>query len=258
MIEKKIHYCWFGGKPLDALAEKCLESWKKFFPDYEIIRWDESNFDINQLEFMSQANKHKKWAFISDVARLIVVYENGGIYFDTDVEVISSFDDIVSESPNAFFGLEREKFVSSGLGFGAEKGHWFLKELIDRYKEIDFESNFDNLSDIACPMITMQKLNEDGFELSKGKQKYKDICLYPSEYFSPMDFYTGKIHTTKNTHSIHWYGMSWLSEKEQKDQKMRQRFRKIFGKKIGSIACDAYENIKREGFIKFLKNKLKR
>ena len=258
MIEKKIHYCWFGGNPLDALAEKCLESWRKYFPDYEIIKWDESNFDVNQMEFMSQAYKNGKWAFVSDVARLIVVYEHGGLYFDTDVEVIKSYDDILNESQTAFFGMEKNAYVSSGLGFGAVKGHPFLKELIDEYDNLNFENNQNNLANIACPIITNKKVEEKGFVFSSEKQKLDDINIYPAEFFAPIDFETGKLNVTEKTHSIHWYGMSWITEGEKKDKARLQKLRKIFGKKYGAIIFDFYSYIKKEGLFNYLRNRNKR
>ena len=130
MINKVIHYCWFGGQPLDSRGKKCLESWKKYFPNYEIIQWNENNFDVSRLDFMSQAYKDKKWAFVSDVARLLIVYENGGLYFDTDVEVIRSIDDLLEN--DAFFGFENDSFVATGLGFGAIKGQASVKAMLQK------------------------------------------------------------------------------------------------------------------------------
>ena len=119
MIPKKIHYCWFGGNPLPELAIKCLESWKKYCPDYEIIEWNETNFNLDSCEYVREAYQAKKWAFVSDYARLKVVYDNGGIYLDTDVELIKSLDRLLKNK--SFFGTETTGVVATGLGFGAEK-----------------------------------------------------------------------------------------------------------------------------------------
>ena len=126
MIPKIIHYCWFGRNPLPKTAEKCIRSWKKCCPDYEIIRWDESNFDVNCNEYCREMYEQEKWAFLTDYVRLRVVYENGGIYLDTDVEVIKPLDDLLHNS--AYMGLETTDKVNTGLGFGAERNHWFIGE----------------------------------------------------------------------------------------------------------------------------------
>ena len=133
MIPKKIHYCWFGGNAKPDSVQKCINSWKRFCPDYEIIEWNESNFDIHCMPFVEQAIESKKYAFASDVARLMVVYENGGLYFDTDVEVVRNFDDLLENK--AFLGFENNEYVASGLGFGSEADVEFFKRHIDAYRK---------------------------------------------------------------------------------------------------------------------------
>ena len=133
MIPKIIHYCWFGRNPLPKTAEKCIRSWKKYCPDYEIIRWDESNFDVNCNEYCREMYEQEKWAFLTDYVRLRVVYENGGIYLDTDVEVIKPLDDLLHNS--AYMGLETTDKVATGLGFGAERNHWFIGENMKYYEK---------------------------------------------------------------------------------------------------------------------------
>ena len=131
MIPKIIHYCWFGRNPKPQLAQKCIDSWYKFFPDYRIIEWNEDNFDVSQYPYSQYCYDTKRWAFLSDFVRLIVVYENGGIYFDTDVEVIKPFDDLVRFE--SFYGFENDKFVATGLGFGAEKNSKTVKSILNQY-----------------------------------------------------------------------------------------------------------------------------
>ena len=123
MIPKKIHYCWFGGNPLPALAKRCISSWKKYLPDYEIIEWNESNYDVHKIPYISEAYNAKKYAFVSDYARFDILYNHGGLYFDIDVEVLDSLDDIIKDGP--FMGIEQPKrghedniFVAPGLGLG--------------------------------------------------------------------------------------------------------------------------------------------
>lgn len=120
MIPKKIHYCWFGRNPLPELAVRCIESWKKYCPDYEIIEWNEDNYDINKISYVKEAYQARKWAFVTDYVRLDVVNQYGGIYLDTDVELLKSLDPLLKYK--SFFGMEEGKFIATGLGFGAEKG----------------------------------------------------------------------------------------------------------------------------------------
>ena len=136
MISKKIHYCWFGGNPLPELALKCIESWRRFLPDYEIIEWNESNFDVYCCEYVQEAYEAKRWAFVSDYARFKILYENGGLYFDTDVEIIKPMDDLISKG--GFMGCEEETALSvaPGLGLGVSPGLGLYKELLESYHYI--------------------------------------------------------------------------------------------------------------------------
>lgn len=257
-IPKKIHYCWFGGNPLSELAKKCINSWKQFFPDYEIIQWDETNFDVNKTDFMKKAYMDKKWAFVSDVARLLIVYENGGLYFDTDVEVIKSFDDILSDGHSAFFGFEKEGIVSSGLGFGAEKGNQFLKELFQVYADIDYNEYREDLAKIACPVLTTRFLEENGLKKNNLRQDIDGVTIYPWEYFAPMDYFTGKIKKTKNTHTVHWYSASWQTGEQHRAFEKSRRMNRLFGRKISDNITGIITCIKKEGFWTYLCNRLKK
>jgi len=133
MIPKKIHYCWFGRNPKPKLAEKCIASWKKYCPDYEIIEWNEDNFDINMNVYTRYCYENKKWAYLSDFARLYVVAENGGVYFDTDVELLKNPDELLKLE--AFYGFETEKCINTGLGFGAEKNHPTVMAMVEEYEK---------------------------------------------------------------------------------------------------------------------------
>lgn len=207
MIPKKIHYCWFGGKPKPDNVLKCIKSWKKFCPDYEIIEWNESNFDIHCMPFVEQAIKAKKYAFASDVARLIAVYENGGLYFDTDVEVIKCFDTLLDNK--AFLGFENNDYVASGLGFGAEAGMEFFKDHIDAYRDKVFINDDGSFNMIGCPRVATELLLKKGLVPDGREQIIDDLHIYPADYFNPYSSITGKLAKTKNTYSIHWYDASW-------------------------------------------------
>ena len=140
MIPKIIHYCWFGGESLPESAIKCINSWKKFCPDYEIIRWDESNYDVTKNVYMKEAYEAKKWGFVPDYARLDIVYNYGGIYMDTDVELLKPLDDLLG--CNAYMGVEKPGIVALGLGFGAEKGNSVIGDLLEEYNDKRFINNF--------------------------------------------------------------------------------------------------------------------
>lgn len=226
MIPKKIHYCWFGGNPKPDSVQKCINSWKRFCPDYEIIEWNESNFDIHCMPFVEQAIRAKKYAFASDVARLIVVYENGGLYFDTDVEVVKSFDDLLANK--AFLGFENSEYVNSGQGFGAEAGVEFFKEHIDAYTKTTFIREDGSLNMVACPHVATKLLLEKGLVQNGQEQIIDSVRIYPADYFNPYDSITGKLTKTENTYSIHWYDASW-SDIPHFSLKIRRFIRRIFG-----------------------------
>ncbi len=253
MIPKTIHYCWFGGASLDAKSKKCIESWKTYFPDYQIVRWDERNFDINQIPFMKEAYEHHKWAFVSDVARIIIVYQYGGIYFDTDVEVIASYEDILAESPNGFFGFEVTGYVNSGLGFAAEKGNLFLAELIEKYKDISFSACINSLERIACPIIMTELMKNQGYAVADRFQTFREFSIYPTSYFSPLDYDTGKLELRKETHSIHWGNASWNDEASRQMRSSIQRYNRIFGKMIGEKLFGIQSCLKEEGIVHYVK-----
>ena len=129
MISKKIHYCWFGKGPKSEIIQKCIDSWKEFCPDYEIIEWNEENFDVYGIPYTAAAYADKKWAFVSDYARLKIVYENGGIYLDTDVLLHNNLDELLQYE--CWLASDDVRYMSTGLGFGAEKGHWLVQKLME-------------------------------------------------------------------------------------------------------------------------------
>ena len=227
-IPKTIHYCWFGGNELGEKEKKCIESWKRIMPDYKIIRWDESNYDTNKNDFIKNAMKYKKWAFVSDYARLDIIYNYGGIYLDTDVEVIKSFDDLLKNK--SFYGFESNQFVANGLGFGAEKNNEIVRENMDLYTNINFDIN--NLNSISCPKITTEILKKHGLILNNKFQQLDFATVYPKDFFCPKNYSTGELKVTENTFSIHHYSMSWHSLRDKRWQLINQKLSKLFGTKI--------------------------
>ena len=231
MIPKKIHYCWFGGNPLPELAKKCIQSWKKFFPDYEIIEWNEKNFDVKFNKFAYEAYQNRKFAFFTDVARLYIIYNNGGIYFDVDVEVIKPFEKILDDK--SFFGLESIGHVNTGLGFGAEKGNELVKKLLDDYDDRSFEITNGTINELSCPNLNSKIIKEYGFKLEGEYESINGNTIYPIEYFNPKSGYGGELKITKNTHSIHHYDGSWLSKEERNRSRLYNFFCSKFGKRAG-------------------------
>lgn len=237
MIPKIIHYCWFGGNPLDNKSKKCIESWKKFFPDYEIKEWNEYNFDCTQCQYSAEAYKEKKWAFVSDYARFKILYEHGGIYFDTDVEVIKDFAPILEQG--AFMGSEspdasKKSAVNPGLGIAAPAGLDFYKEIIENYENSTFYKENGELNLYTIVERTTDFLKKYGLKNINNIQDVAGIRVYPKEYFCPIDMETGKLEITENTYSIHRFAGSW----ENKNNKFRGNLYRIMNRYFGKGVAD--------------------
>lgn len=218
MIPKIIHYCWFGRGPLPELAQKCIASWKKYLPDYEIKEWNEDNFDVNIIPYTAEAYKAKKYAFVSDYARFWILYKYGGIYFDTDVEVIRPIDDIVERGN--FMGFETdpklqlkedasEASVNPGLGMGVAPGLGLIKKMLDFYEGKHFKFIPDGIGQLTIVHIATEVLNQAGLKKQPGIQLVNDVWIYPTEYFCPINLKTGRIHIEANTRTIHHYAGTW-------------------------------------------------
>lgn len=238
MIPKIIHYCWFGGKPLDKLGQKCLESWQKYFPDYEIREWSEDNFDVSCCQYVKEAYQAKKWAFVSDYARFKILYEYGGIYFDTDVEVIKPFDEILSKGN--YMGCERSNaIVAPGLGMAVAPGLDIIKDIIENYEQSLF-LKADGTYDLTTIVERTTKiLKKHGLKDTEKIQTVGDINIYPPEYFCPINMDTGKLIITPNTYSIHRYAGSW----EKKSNKFRGKVYRFINRTFGKTAAGTIKNI---------------
>lgn len=230
MIPKIIHYCWFGGNPLPELALKCIESWKKYCPDYEIVCWNETNYSLdNKCVYVQEASEEKKWAFVSDYARLDIVYNHGGIYLDTDVELISSLDDLLNEK--CFLGLETSGFIATGLGFGAEKNNIAIKKMLDEYRDIHFRIDKDIFDTTPCPRRNTAPFWVEGFNGdSKEIQHLFSATIYPPEFFCPLDYETNQLKITSNTKSIHYFSATWISDLDKEIAKRVKEYEQHHGK----------------------------
>lgn len=207
MIPKIIHYCWFGGNPLPELAVKCIESWKKNCPDYEIKQWDETNFDLHYNEYVWEAFQAKKWAFITDVVRLYALETYGGVYMDTDVEVLKSLDPFLEHI--AFSGFENDKNIPTGIMASVKGGKWVSdnlhyyddKHFIKEDSTLDLTTNVTTITNYMLPLGLKQN---NTFQDFPGL-----ITFYPKDYFCPKSYEDGKIYLTPNTVTIHHFAGSW-------------------------------------------------
>ena len=224
MIPKVIHYCWFGRGEKPQLAQKCIASWKKFCPDYEFVEWNEDNFDVNRNGYTRMCYEQKKYAFLSDYVRLLVIEERGGIYFDTDVELLRPLDQLLTHP--SFFGFEDAEHVNTGVGFGAESGNPAVQAMLAEYDPL--LSGEQGI--IGCPILNTNALQKLGLCLNGEKQDLGIAVVYPADYFNPYDDPTGKLNKTKNTFSIHWYSKSWMSKGTVLRSKLTKPLHRLFGK----------------------------
>lgn len=220
MIPKVIHYCWFGGAPKPKSMLRCIRSWEKYCPDFEIREWTEKDFDVTQNEYARQAYEEKAWGFVTDYVRLWILYHHGGIYMDTDVQVIRDLTPLLEHK--VYVGFERDEFVNLGHGFGAEKGHPFIKAHMEMYDTLRFRNEDGTLNKLPIPHYTTRCLREYGLQTDCGTvQQLQDIVVYPKEYFSPKSFLTGELTVTPNTYSIHQFDASWFDDRQQEEKRTR-------------------------------------
>jgi hypothetical protein len=217
MIPKKIHYCWFGEKAPPEYVSKCMETWKKHCPDYEIIRWDEKNYNVNKIPYTKEAYEAKRYAFVSDYARLDIIYNQGGIYLDTDVELIKPLDELLNYP--CYMGMELKGRVATGLGFGGAKGNEIVSENMNIYKRKNFIVD-GKIDDTTCVTYTTEVLSGLGLRPVDEIQDLGDIVILPTEYLCPLNPKNNKLTITENTVSIHHYKASWY---EGSDHKKRLR-----------------------------------
>lgn len=236
MIPKVIHYCWFGGNPLPKSAIKCIESWRKHMPDYEIKRWDENNFNVHEISYTREAYKNKLFAFVSDYARFWILEREGGIYLDTDVEMIKPLYDIVSMG--SYMGIEQGNNVAPGLGLACVAHEAFIKEMVNHYKGLSFYRPDGSINYDTVVYHTTQKLFGKGWT---GKEScIAGFNIYPSEYFCPKDYETGELRITPSTYTIHHYSATWITPK----QMLYRKIKRIFGSRFASFCSTLFKKIR--------------
>ncbi len=216
-IPKKIHYCWFGNNPLSDSAKACIESWKKYCPDYEIICWNETNYDVNKHAYTREAYKHKAYAFVSDYARLEILYENGGIYMDVDVEVRKNLDPLLNNEAYCAFSNHVPR-INTGLGFGAVKGFTMLKEMLEAYRFERYETDY-GFNKTLCQSYNTKVLVYHGLKQNGQYQVVNGMTCYPKDYFDPMSSYFYIAPNVDKAFSVHHSANTWSHQ--------NMRFRKI-------------------------------
>lgn len=228
MIPKIIHYCWFGRNPLPELAKKCIDSWKKYCPEYEIIEWNEDNFDVMSNDYVREAYQSSKWAFVTDYVRLYALYNYGGVYMDTDVEILKSIDVFLKEK--AFSGFEAKDRIPTGI-MACEKNFELFGKLLSSYENRKFINEDGSLNlTTNVTYITNECINE-GLVLNGEKQTLAGFTLYPAEVFCPKDVQTHELNITKNSYTIHHFDGSWIPQ----NVKNKQKIIRILGPKLTNI-----------------------
>lgn len=227
MIPKIIHYCWFGGKELPPLAKKCIASWEKFCPGWQIIQWNEDNFDVSRYAYTKYCYEQGKWAFLSDFVRLAVVMELGGVYLDTDVELVKPLDALLEYE--AFYGFENESVVNTGHGFGAVPEQETVEVLLAEYLDLQPGENGDYAL-IACPRHNTRGLKKLGLVKNGQRQTVAGAEILPEDWLNPYEYVTGTMNKTENTVAIHWYNQSWVPQRDKLRAKLTKPFHKLFGK----------------------------
>ena len=225
MIPKIIHYCWFGRGEKPELAKKCIASWKKSCPDFEIREWNEDNCDYLAMPFMAEAYAAKKYAFVSDVMRLIVLEQYGGVYFDTDVEVLRDITPLLNDE--GFIGFENDRYVNSGQVMAMVAHQPVVQVMIEEYKKLHFVKPDGSIAPVGCPHLNTDVLERFGLERNGQEQVVAGIHVYPADWLNPLDSTTGKLNKTPNTYSIHWYSMSWLPKRVRLKAKLGRILRRV-------------------------------
>lgn len=237
---------------MPTIATRCIESWKKYCPDYEIIEWNENNFDISSAPiYVQQAYSAKKWAFVTDYVRLDVIYRYGGIYLDTDVELIRNIDFVLTYS--GFFGYEDEIRINTGLGFGAVAGLSLLKDLMDDYSECSFLTEDGGYDLMPCPQRNAAIFAEHRL-IGNGEKQLLDgnILILPKEYLCPLDYQTGHMNITENTLSIHWFSASWVDEAAKKYKHQLDSLARFVGYHNADVILGVISCVKKEGIVSYV------
>ena len=237
-VPQLIHFCWFGNNLKPRLAKRCIKSWRNFFPGYQIIEWNEKNYDIQSAPlYVRQAYDAKKWAFVSDYVRFDIIYKVGGVYFDTDVEVVKSMTDLLQRC--GYIGCEDDGGENSiirlnpGIGMAFEPSNKICREILDSFTQDKFVMNNGEYNYKTIDSRATEVFLKHGMKNVEGIQMIDGVCVYPKEYFAPLDRSTGIMNKTNQTRSIHWWDSSWRLNVQYGiiGRYLRTRVRKLLGNK---------------------------
>ncbi|WP_278588087.1 glycosyltransferase family 32 protein [Limosilactobacillus pontis] len=230
MIPKLVHYCWFGNQAMPDKVLKNIQSWKSSNPDYKFIEWNEQNFDINSSSFVKEAYSEEKWAFVTDYVRLYAVYNYGGFYFDTDVQLVKKLDEVNKVFPSGFMGFQGDNLVASGLGFAAPSKKKIIKEMMDVYNSVEFDEK--KLENISCPILNTNVLIAHGLKRNGSIQSIDGLTILPKEFLCPLDLEHGKKEIDDNTIAIHYYNASWMSSYQRTRMHIILNVKRIIPQKL--------------------------
>lgn len=249
-IPKIIHYCWFGSNSKTELVRRCINSWKKYCAEYQFIEWNENNFDINSNVYVKESYEAKRYAFVTDYVRLYALYTYGGIYLDTDVEVVKNFDSFLQYE--AFSGFESVDRVGTAI-MACKQGFPLFRELKHYYNGRHF-LNTEGEPDLTTNVQTITDfLIKKGLIKNNQFQKISGFSIFPSEFFYPKDFESGKLTITENTYTIHHYDGSWKTEEEKKLISEYKKYTNIFGEKMGNLIYQTLSAFRKGGIIHMMR-----
>lgn len=241
-IPRKLHYMWLGGKKLSDNLRKCLESWRYYCPDYEIIEWNESNYDFSKHPFMKVAYKVGAYGFVPDYARLDILYNEGGLYLDTDVEIKKNIDDLLYQ--DAFCGVEKWQIINFGGLSGAVKNHPMIKKFLDARQDIFFMDDNGKLNKNTCGFYDTRVAVKEGYKLNGKTQMIGNMNIYAYDYFHPYDYMSGLLNETENTYSVHWFNGGWLDEEMKKaNEESKMKYLSLYERAAGRLAKSQYQVI---------------
>lgn len=232
-IPRKLHYMWLGGKKFPDNLKKCIESWKYYCPDYEIIEWNESNYDFSRHPFMEQAYNAGAYGFVPDYARLDILYNEGGLYLDTDVEIKRNIDDLLCQE--AFCGVEKWQIINFGGLSGAVKKHPMIKKFLDARHNIFFIDDDGKTNKNTCGFYDTGVAIKEGYKLNGKTQTIGNMNIYAYDYFHPYDYMSGLVNETENTHSIHWFNGGWLDDAmKTANEESKMRYLSLYERAVAS------------------------
>lgn len=238
LIPKKIHYCWFGKKEMPQFLCSCINSWREKCPDYEIIEWNEDNYDINRHEFTKEAYTNGKYGFVTDVARLDILYENGGIYLDTDVTLLKNLDNCLYQE--GFIGTEKWGNINSGGGCGFMKEQAMLKKLIDYRENFQFMMSDGSLNIETNGVYESKPFLDAGFRPDNTLQEIEGVTIYPSYVNHPYDYMSCETHLRNATMSVHHFFGGWMEEEDRKNRRKTQEEYKCIINRIEKTESELY------------------